>query len=321
MKTFGFIVILAIITIVSASLPVSVVKLNNMSNPWIIEGSNVVYNKGGGPGYVTVNGRTYYINDKNIITPNTITSDGSIINSHGIKVKPDGNHVLSVDNQESKLDLIEKAVLGDKESNSKDTLIYTGIKSKDVSELGIIVNLYDTTRNLGKDIPTVLRQGVDGYGLYIRSGAELDNIRSESSVANGLLDKIVAEASKSGDEREQVKYIHDWLAKNVIYSTDINKYSIYDTLYKKEVVCDGFARTFYQACRRLGLNVRYIHGTETNENILHAWDAVKFSGESTWTYYDSTWDSTEYHRNGSMPYFEMSKEKCDRQHREECIHQ
>lgn len=320
MKTFGFILVLATIVLVSAYLPISVIKLNNMSNPWIIVDSKVIYSRGGGPGYATVNGRTYYINEDSVITPNTVTADGSIINSHGIKVSKDGSHVLSVDDENSKLDMIDKAILKNVDS-SKNTLIYTGITSKDVSELGIIVNLYDTTRNLGDNIPTVLRQGVEGYGLYIRSGKELDNIRKESSIASSLLDKIVQEALQSADKREQVKYVHDWLAKNVIYSDDVAKYTIYDTLYKKEVVCDGFARTFYQACRRLGLNVRYIHGTETNENILHAWNAVKFDGDNTWTYYDSTWDSTEYHRDGSMPYFEMSKEKCDRQHREECIHQ
>lgn len=320
MKTFGFILVLATIVLVSAYLPISVIKLNNMSNPWIIVDSKVIYSRGGGPGYVTVNGRTYYINEDSVITPNTVTADGSIINSHGIKVIKDGSHVLSVDDENNKLDMIDKSILKNVDS-SKNTLIYTGITSKDVSELGIIVNLYDTTRNLGDNIPTVLRQGVEGYGLYIRSGKELDNIRKESSIASSLLDKIVQEALQSADKREQVKYVHDWLAKNVIYSDDVAKYTIYDTLYKKEVVCDGFARTFYQACRRLGLNVRYIHGTETNENILHAWNAVKFDGDSNWTYYDSTWDSTEYHRDGSMLYFEMSKEKCDRQHREECIHQ
>lgn len=326
-------VIVAItLAITCISLPISIKYFSNINNPWKINGIDLEYTKGNGPGYVTLGDKTYYINENNILSKGIQLQDGSIINSHGIKV--DLEPTLKIEGQYDKLQRIHKVIIEGEQfghsweyigssDNLYNKLLKTKIHTKDLSELSLIVNMYNTTYNLSKDIPSVTRQGFEGYDLYIREVNNLGSIRKENKVAEDMLDKLVSEALTYKTEREQVKYIYDWLIKNVTYSFDINEYSVYDTLYNKQAVCEGFARTFYQACKRLGIQVRYIHGTEesSTEQVLHTWNAVKFTGESTWNYYDATWDSLGYQNYDKVLFFEMSKVECDKRHREECIHE
>ena len=120
-------------------------------------------------------------------------------------------------------------------------------------------------------------------GIYAHDGVT----SMELSAVRSILNKIIT--PEMGDV-EKVKAVHDWIVKNTTYeenyySLDSSRSFIYNLIYNKIAICQGYAVTFYVMMTELGIPCTIISG---NAGEPHAWNAVELDG--CWYYVDVTWD-------------------------------
>jgi hypothetical protein len=115
------------------------------------------------------------------------------------------------------------------------------------------------------------------------------------------VDQLVKAANQFRTDYEKVRFLHDYLVKNVVYDygeknprSQREIHTIVGCLLGGRCVCDGYARSFRLLCDQLRISC--IVGTgvggkdEDTEN--HAWNFVKLNGKVY--HMDVTWDSNHY---------------------------
>ena len=101
----------------------------------------------------------------------------------------------------------------------------------------------------------------------------------------------------------KVEAIYEWLIRNVAYDNQ-RKYrrendttlwqESYNVVVLKKAVCMGYAKTFREMCRLIGIKAFVIQGKPKSPNGLveregHAWNAVQLN--NNWYLLDPTWDA------------------------------
>ena len=120
-------------------------------------------------------------------------------------------------------------------------------------------------------------------GVYAHDGVT----SMELSAVRSILNKIIT--PEMGDV-EKIKAVHDWIVKNTTYeenyySLDSSRSFIYNLVYNKIAICQGYAVTFYVMMTELGIPCTIISGYAGGP---HSWNAVEMDG--CWYYVDVTWD-------------------------------
>ena len=125
---------------------------------------------------------------------------------------------------------------------------------------------------------------------------------------NGLNAQSVADITRQITEGKttdstKVTAIYDWLTQNIRYDHR-HKYRLegdttlrqepYNVVVLKKAVCIGYAKTFKEMCRLVGVEAFVVEGLPKNENGTverqgHAWNAVKLN--NNWHLVDATWDA------------------------------
>lgn len=119
---------------------------------------------------------------------------------------------------------------------------------------------------------------------YGRSASEIAGIQSEF---NATAQKVIAEAKKLDSGYKQLKYVHDWIVNNTVYTNS-------GPLYKSEAdgvvvygkaLCEGYSKAFMYFAQSLGYECVCVSGYA---NESHMWNMVKLDG--SWYHVDVTWD-------------------------------
>lgn len=135
---------------------------------------------------------------------------------------------------------------------------------------GISLNYFYTDEN-GNDI-TYTGEMIEQMNLQIEAEAAL------------ILSSITPEMS----EYDKVKYLHDYLARNVVYDdTAAFQHNLYGALVEKRAVCDGYTYAMMYLLSQLGMESRIAYGVSV-DGVSHAWNIVKIEGE--YYHLDITWD-------------------------------
>ncbi|MCC3869626.1 transglutaminase domain-containing protein [Terrisporobacter mayombei] len=95
------------------------------------------------------------------------------------------------------------------------------------------------------------------------------------------------------DEYTKTKAVHDFITENIVYDYALKKFSAYDGIVSKNVVCNGYATLTYKMMKDLGVKVRCITGEAGNGS--HAWNIGKIGGK--WYNIDNTWDAANGDNN------------------------
>ena len=127
-------------------------------------------------------------------------------------------------------------------------------------------------------------------------------IRAVSSLGdwNILLESTIS----TNNTYEKVKKIHDWLVDNVEYDTTLNRihaHNIYGTLVERNVVCEGYAKTFKYLLDEINIPCVIVTGTGTDDEGKtenHAWNYVRIN--NAWYAVDVTWDDPIIVGNGKL---------------------
>lgn len=92
----------------------------------------------------------------------------------------------------------------------------------------------------------------------------------------------------NADEYTKAKSVHDFITENIVYDYDLQKFSAYDGIVSKNVVCNGYAALTYKMMKDLGVGVRCITGYAGSD--YHAWNIGKIG--TKWYNIDNTWDAS-----------------------------
>jgi len=109
------------------------------------------------------------------------------------------------------------------------------------------------------------------------------------------------------DEYTKIKAVHDYIVSNIDYDYSFQKYSAYNAIVEKKVVCQGFASLTYRMLKELDVDVRYISGT--GNGGAHGWNIVKIDGK--WYNLDNTWDENYGQSYGTIRYDWFLKSNAD----------
>lgn len=130
-------------------------------------------------------------------------------------------------------------------------------------------------------------------------------------------EQIVEKARQYPTDLEKLRFLHDYLAENILYHTGApdsrsqrEVHTIVGALLSSACVCDGYARAFRLLCDQLHLSCIVAIGDSTlpDHSGAHAWNFVKLGGQVY--HVDVTWDSN-YHAAGSpvTDYYFMRSDK------------
>lgn len=99
---------------------------------------------------------------------------------------------------------------------------------------------------------------------------------------------ILAEARTQESDYEKLKYIHDWLVENTVYSATGAAYESEadGPIVYGRALCEGYSKAFMYLAQSLGFPCICSVGTAHLEN--HMWNMVKLGGR--WYNVDVTWD-------------------------------
>ena len=129
-------------------------------------------------------------------------------------------------------------------------------------------------------------------GSYIAEEYQTRSIEAVLETISDKKDEILENAE--GTNYQKIKYVHDYLVDNISYdeSYDLpDTRNIYGALISKQVVCEGYAKTFKYLMDELNIPCIIISGTATNSeevNESHMWNYVELNG--IWYSIDVTWD-------------------------------
>lgn len=182
----------------------------------------------------------------------------------------------------------------------------------------------------------VIKKGLKvDYELYIQ------NQNNESSLTNGFTSKEEVEMAMNeikkikqdiiknipNNDFAKIVFVHNWIINNVKYDVTTakeNNANIYGGLVKKEVVCEGYAKTFKYLLDELDVPCVLVCGTGTDQNgqtEKHAWNYVYLN--NNWYAVDTTWDDPiiigdgEVDNNIKYKYFLNGSEEFFKNHIEE----
>ena len=130
-------------------------------------------------------------------------------------------------------------------------------------------------------------------------------------------------SNATGNNFEKIKYVHNWLVDNVKYDTTNgeNASNIYGCLVNKNVVCEGYARTFKYLMDELQIPCVLVSGKATDEeghSERHAWNYVYL--KNNWFAIDTTWDDPiiigkgKVDENIKYKYFLRGSKTMDKDH-------
>lgn len=104
------------------------------------------------------------------------------------------------------------------------------------------------------------------------------------------VDEIIASCTAT-DERERIKYFHDWIIDHVKYDFTYerpHRGDAYGAFIEGEAVCQGYARAMQMLLTKDGFDSIVFWGTSLSGGG-HAWNMVRLS-DGKWYNIDVTWD-------------------------------
>lgn len=128
--------------------------------------------------------------------------------------------------------------------------------------------------------------------LYDQFSSNDQSLEKAINQVNNIKNSFVNGAS--GDNYHKVLQVHDTLIDMISYDrkyNNINRYNIYGALVNKQVVCEGYAKSFKYILDALNIPCILVSGTGTNSNgetESHMWNYVQLNGQ--WYGVDLTWD-------------------------------
>lgn len=181
----------------------------------------------------------------------------------------------------------------------KDALIldYPEIFWLDMSKITLAISDIRTSYNPLSKMYTMKISKIGVKGCVREEYTDLETAKEYKQ----LLDYSVENFEVDGDDRyQQVKYIHDYIAKAVTYSTDGPYHYASIGLFCEpyQLVCEGYSKAFKLICDSIDIPCITVPGNiNVSDNTGHMWNYVMME-DGEWYGIDCTWDDLN---NASNP--------------------
>jgi len=172
------------------------------------------------------------------------------------------------------------------------------IEECDVSDLGVTKNdVFETYWSFDYENPQFARLG-SGYEITFEDARISNLVKSVKILYGRTADEVpdletraqtvLDAASALTTDYEKLKYVHDWIVENTVYSnTDAAYESEADgPIVYGQALCEGYSKAFMYFAQSLGYPCVCSVGTSRLEP--HMWNMVKIGG--AWYNVDVTWD-------------------------------
>lgn len=97
----------------------------------------------------------------------------------------------------------------------------------------------------------------------------------------------LADSFNYGSDYEKAKRAYEYICDNTSYDNSERNASMYSALCEHSSICTGFAQSFFQICKDMGLNCLMVHSPGYNREG-HAYDLIELDG--AWYIADLTQD-------------------------------
>lgn len=165
------------------------------------------------------------------------------------------------------------------------------------------IYLYTKTITTGSKTRYEISIGNNNESYFAQGFTSVEQVNEALYNIENIKNEILSTIS-TNNTYEKVKEIHDWLVDNVEYDTTLNRihaHNIYGTLVERNVVCEGYAKTFKYLLDEINIPCVIVTGTGTDDEGKtenHAWNYVRIN--NAWYAVDVTWDDPIIVGNGKL---------------------
>lgn len=165
------------------------------------------------------------------------------------------------------------------------------------------IYLYTKTITTGSKTRYEISIGNNNESYFAQGFTSVEQVNEALYNIENIKNEILSTIS-TNNTYEKVKKIHDWLVDNVEYDTTLNRihaHNIYGTLVERNVVCEGYAKTFKYLLDEINIPCVIVTGTGTDDEGKtenHAWNYVRIN--NAWYAVDVTWDDPIIVGNGKL---------------------
>ena len=104
----------------------------------------------------------------------------------------------------------------------------------------------------------------------------------------------LADSFNYGSDYEKAKRVYEYMCDNTSYDYSEHNASMYSALCEHSSICTGFAQSFFQVCKDMGLNCLMVHSPGYNREG-HAYNLIELDG--VWYVADLTQDYGRDHND------------------------
>ena len=238
---------------------------------------------------------------------------GVSANGSETKIEYYGRDILSKMNNSTALLYAYDNIVQGVEASLEEITVYDGKNSISVDEINMVYDVYrrDHTEHFWigngyrylQNANTVTLLSVE----YLYAGEELKTKKLEFQRA---ADEILSGMDLSASEFEKELYLHDALAKRIVYIEDVNAHNAYGALVEGRAVCEGYAESFQYLLQMTGIQSFIAVGSSVNPTTQipegHGWNYVRIDGK--YYHVDLTWNDQSnyiYHAYFNLPEHEI----------------
>lgn len=152
---------------------------------------------------------------------------------------------------------------------------------------------------------TFMYDGIDVYLMMDESFVEGEKRREIAQSIESEVEEICSTIQEGSSNYEIVKSVHDKIIEEAVYAFEEDGITPKNNVYvhsiagyvseEREVVCDGYAKTFGAVLNYLDIENIFVtgwgvaNGAETSDETAHAWNIVRL-GDGKYYFVDVTWD-------------------------------
>ncbi len=120
-----------------------------------------------------------------------------------------------------------------------------------------------------------------------------DEALARTKILSTEIDRIIAGMPQDAGEFEKIRYLHDYIVLNCMYSEDgESPFNAYGALIEHSAACQGYADSLMLLMSRAGFEAMFATGSGASMEIKHKWCYVKLS-DGHWYAIDPTWDDLQ----------------------------
>lgn len=183
-------------------------------------------------------------------------------------------------------------ILSEEYQNAVDALRYDHVELFYIDFSKTVLRVITYTKGSEKTFEVSITKKDNEENYFLNSINDENTAKYMSLQVEEKAKEIIQEAQ--GTNYQKIQYIHNYLIDNITYDKTYNKENtrnIYGALIEKEVVCEGYSKSFKYLLDKMQIPCIIVAGQAINsegKQERHSWNYVLIN--DVWYSVDCTWD-------------------------------